>query len=401
MSALSGTRLMLATVTAVGLLGTAACDFTGVGSLALPLRQGVGDGSMQVTVDLAEVSNMVPNAEVKVNDVTVGSVVASEATDWHAHLTVALDGATRLPANATARVGQKSLLGAEYLELSAPADQPPIGQLRDGDAIPLSRTGKYPETEDVLAALSVVLNGSGLQQVRTISTELNQALNGHQGDARELLANLRALVGTLDSERVDINTAVDGLARFGTSLAADNQAVAAGLERIPPALRTLNSDRDDLIKSLRSVAHFGNVAVDVIGDTSDDLLANLRSVQPALRKLADSGKNLTDSASMIVTYPFPANTSFPNMFKGDYGNLFAVVDITPSVLARNLLTGFQLPLPGNQPLLKASPLGAGQQVRSPLTPFLNQNGTNPPSRPPSSSSGPDGGLVTSLLPGGN
>jgi len=93
------------------------------------------------------VSNLVPNAEVKVNDVTVGSVVASEATDWHAHLTVALDGVTRLPANATARVGQKSLLGAEYLELSAPTDQPPIGQLRDGDAIPLSRTGKYPETE--------------------------------------------------------------------------------------------------------------------------------------------------------------------------------------------------------------------------------------------------------------
>jgi phospholipid/cholesterol/gamma-HCH transport system substrate-binding protein len=356
----------------------------------------MGDGSMVISVDLAQIANLVPNAEVKVNDVTVGSVVASEVEDWHARLTVALDGSVKLPANSIARVAQKSLLGAEHLEISPPVGQPPVGQLRDGDTIPLERTGRYPETEEVLAALSVVLNGSGLQQVKTITAELNEVLGGRQGDVRELLTNLQDLVGTLDDQRDDITAAMDGLARFGTVLAQDNAAIAEGLERIPPALETLNTNREDLIKALEATAEFGDVAVDVVTEVRSDLLANLRSLQPTLEQLANSGNDLTESVSMIATYPFPANTSFPGMLKGDYGNLFAVVDITPEVLARNLLAGFEGPLPDAAPLLELPPLGSGEPMESPFAPFLPAPGPGVPAPLPE----PDNGLLDSLLPGG-
>jgi phospholipid/cholesterol/gamma-HCH transport system substrate-binding protein len=378
-----GTVVLLAGVLVAG------CQFDGVGSLPLPLREGVGDGSTTVTVEMEQIANLVPNAEVKVDDVTVGVVRAADVQNWHAILTVGLNPGVVLPANAEARVGQKSLLGAEYLELARPTNGPAVGTLRDGDTIPLARTGRYPETEEVLAALSVVLNGGGLQQVRTITTELNAALGGHEQDIQRLIGNLNTLVGTLDRQSADIVRAIEGLNRFSGTLARDNQVLADGLEAIPPALRALNEDREALLAMLRRVGVFGDVAVRVLNASRDDLLANLRQLRPAVQRLADSGSDLTQSLSGILTFPFPARTSFPTLLRGDYGNLYAEFDLSPEILVKNFLGGFDIDGLG---LLNAPPLGAGQQTQPPFAPFLAPGG--PPAGAP-----PGGGAAPEPEPG--
>ena len=53
--------------------------------------------------------------------------------------------------------------------------------------IPLATTTTAPEVEQVLGALSLLLNGGGLQQIRVITTELNNALHGHEAEVRDLL----------------------------------------------------------------------------------------------------------------------------------------------------------------------------------------------------------------------
>ncbi|MEU7812258.1 MCE family protein [Pseudonocardia sp. NPDC049154] len=361
--------LRLGAAGAVCALALTACDFTGVGSLPLPLREGAGSSAMQVTIDMAQVSNLVPNAEVKVADVTVGSVVKTDVDDWHAVLTVGLNEGTELPANAIARVAQKSLLGAEYLELAAPTDQPAVGQLRDGDHIGLERTNRYPETEEVLGALSVVLNGSGLQQVKTVTEELNAVLGGREQDVRHLIDNLQTLVGALDEQKGDIVRAVDGLNTLSGTVAADNEALALAIDRVPPALQELNSDREQLIETLRNFASFSERTSDTVDAVRGDLLANLANLRPALEKLNEAGTDVTESLPEILTFPFPATTSFPSIFRGDYGNLFVVLDITPQVLADNMLGGFKLPGTGGPQLLNAPPLGAGQVLPDPLNVF--------------------------------
>ncbi|GAA4546461.1 MCE family protein [Pseudonocardia xishanensis] len=365
--------------TAVCAVALTACDFTGVGSLPLPLREGGGSSAMRVTIDMAQVSNLVPNAEVKVNDVTVGSVVKTDVDDWHAVLTVGLNEGTQLPANAIARVAQKSLLGAEYLELAPPSEEPPAGQLRDGDRIGLERTNRYPETEEVLGALSVVLNGSGLQQVKTVTTELNNVLGGREQDLRALLDNLQELVGALDDQKGDIVRAVDGLNTLSATVAADNEALASAIDRVPPALEALNDDRAQLIDTLRNFGDFSTRTSDTVDAIRGDLLGNLADLRPALEKLNESGADVTESLPEILTFPFPATTAFPSMFRGDYGNLFVVVDITPQVLAENLLGGFSLGAGGGPQVLNAPPLGAGQVLPDPLNVF--GNGTNGTDRP--------------------
>src|SRR3546814_1410691 len=75
---------------------------------------------MRITVYMENAVNLVPNSEVKVNDVTVGAVRTIEFDGWRAKLTLGVEKGTRLPANVEAKIAQKSLLGAEYIELEVP-----------------------------------------------------------------------------------------------------------------------------------------------------------------------------------------------------------------------------------------------------------------------------------------
>ena len=61
-----------------------------------------------------------PNSRVRVGDVTVGNVTKIERQGWHALVTMRIDGDVDLPANATAKLGQTSLLGSLHIELAPP-----------------------------------------------------------------------------------------------------------------------------------------------------------------------------------------------------------------------------------------------------------------------------------------
>lgn len=345
------------------------CGYTGIDSVSLPFRQGTGSGAYLVTVEMAQAEGLTPNAEVKVGDVTVGTIQDATTKGWTAELTVGLDPDVQLPANATATIGQKSLLGAKYLDLSAPADEAPVGHLQDGDVIPLPRTGHYPATEEVLAALGVVLNGSGLQQVKTITQELDRVLGGREQDVRGFVNRLDDFLGALDDQRDDIVRLVENLNRFSQGLDVQNHQLADALDELPAALDVLNQDKDALVGALDSVGRLGEVGTRVIDRSREDLLANLAHLRPALARLADAGQDLPQSLSQVVSFPFPSNTSFPAMFRGDYANLFLSLDLSPDTIRRNFTEGFQLQAPGAPSLLSAPPLGRGDEGTDPLGPF--------------------------------
>ena len=75
-----------------------------------------------------------------------------------------------LPENVQVDVRQTSLLGEKYIALVEPAPgTASTKRLSDGDFIPLSRTSRNPEVEEVLGALSMLLSGGGVGQLKTIS----------------------------------------------------------------------------------------------------------------------------------------------------------------------------------------------------------------------------------------
>lgn len=342
--------------------------------LPLPGLAGRGEGAYTVTVELPDAENLVANQNVRLHDVVVGNIESLTFENWHAKAVMRLNGDTRLPVGTTAKVAQKSLLGAEFLELTPPpGGQPGSRMLRDGDVIALDRSGRYPETEEVLAALSTVLNGGGLNQLKTINTELAAALTGHEGQAKELIHTLSAFAGTLDNRKADIVRAIEGIDRLSVRLNQDSAVVAHAVDTLPGGLAELNSQRKDLVDALDAVSKFGDVAKKVVDKDKDDLVDNLRHLEPILKKLADSGNNLTDSLSGILSPPFPVNTAYPTVMRGDYGNLFAIFDVQPITLLRNfcVISFLGGPLQGCSPplglLTALPPMGASLPLADPLT----------------------------------
>lgn len=355
----------MAAVLAGALLSATGCQFDGMNSLPLPGNTVIGD-SYRITVQMADIQNLVANSEVKAANVTIGTIRKVEVDDWSAKLAIDLRSDAVLPANATAKLAQKSLLGAQYLELSAPVGQEAVGRLDDGDTVPLSRTTRYPETEEVLATLSTVLNGSGLEQIRTITSELNNVMSGRAENVRSMLTNLQTFVGGLDEQRADIIRAIDSLDRLSTTLGAQTVTIDQGIESIQPAVEILDRQQQDLENMLRSVGHFGDSAHRVLDVSKDDIVANLNSLAPTLEQLAASGKDLPEAMVVAASMPFPLTTA-KNIVKGDYINLFMTLDLSTETIGNDILGS----IPAN------SLLGL-RNATSAADPFLAPTGNSNP-----------------------
>jgi phospholipid/cholesterol/gamma-HCH transport system substrate-binding protein len=337
-----------------------------------------------VKLEMANVGDLVPNNPVRLNDVTVGTIRSIQLDGWHALVTISLNPDVRLPANVTARIGQASLLGAKYIELAQPAEGE-TGRLAPGATLGVAQTGKYTETEDLLASVAMLLNGGGLAHLKTITTELNQAFEGREPQFRDLLNQLNTFVTGLDAQRADIVHAIGGLDRFASRLASYDGQIESTLETLPPALDVLNQERANLISALQSLSNFGGAAQDVITRGGDALATNIDNLAPALKGLADAGESLTNSLDMLGTALFPLKT-FGDVIKGDFINFYMTLDLSLGTLDRSFLTG--TPLEGqlaNIEKLLAAGMGLAGQATNPLTAPILPNGipsvTGPPLEP--------------------
>lgn len=331
-------RRLLCAALVISVLAASGCSYGGINSSQLPGTRGSGDDAYLVDIEMANVGNLVPNNPVRLRDVNVGTIRKISLKDWTAVVTVAIDGDVELPRETRAKIGQGSLLGAKYVELSAPPEKSGApGALADGDTITLASTGRYPETEDVLASVSVLLNGGGLQQVRTITGELDRAMAGRTPEIRDLLTQLNIFVTGLDAQKGEIVRAIDGLDRMSAGFAEQDPKLRQALAEVPPALAVLEQQRTDLVRALNSVGGFGEESDRVLGGVREDLRTNLVNLQPALRGLADAGPSLVDSLYMLGTVVFPLRT-FDKYIRGDFINFSITVDLTLGTLDQNFLT---------------------------------------------------------------
>jgi len=331
MAGMPGRRLVVAG--AVGaVLVLSGCQ----GAFDLPLPGGAAQRGdiFRVTAEFADVLDLVPQSSVKVDQVTVGSVERIELNGWTARVTLRLPRTVDLPDNAVAELKQTSLLGEKYVELAPPGTGTPQGHLADGDNIPLARTGRNPEVEEVLSAMSLLLNGGGVAQLKTIETELNNAMSGNQAQIKDLLEQLDTFVGGLDEQKSEIVRAIDNIDRLAARLEAQKEDLARAVEAMPGGLKVLADQRQQLVRMLQALSRLGSVGTQVIRQSKADTAANLEALRPILTELTRAGDNLPKSLQLLLTYPFSDATT--GAMKGDFTNMSADLDLNLQHLAGNL-----------------------------------------------------------------
>ena len=326
-------RLAAAAIGVVTAAGVSGCGAYGLNSLPLP-GVSVGDHTVTIKAEMRDVQNLVPNSYVKSANVNVGVVRGITTDGSMAQVSIELDEGAGLPRDSRVKLAQQSLLGSQYLEITpGEGGSPPLA---NGDVIGPSQTSEYPSTEKVLSALSAVLNGSGLQQIRTITTELNTALNGSQDDARSLIGNLDTFVGGLDRQRFAITRAIDELDRFSTIVADQSSTLDRGVTALAPALEVVRMQRQDLTTTLGALGDFARTANSVVSASYADLRDTLRQLSPTLNQLAASGAALPQSLDVLGTFPFPVST-INRAIRGDYVNLYLTLDLSAETITQKIL----------------------------------------------------------------
>jgi phospholipid/cholesterol/gamma-HCH transport system substrate-binding protein len=328
-----------AALLALGAL-VSGCTFKGVSSLPLPGGVDTGKHPYEVKMVFDNVLDLVPQSQCRVNDVPVGMVTKIDLVNWKAVVTCRLRDTVDLPANAVAAISQTSLLGEKFVALSAPEGQTPVGKLTQGAEIPLDRTSRSTEVEEVLSAMSMLVTGGGLEQISTINHELNAALQGHTVQLRDVLNRLNTFVGTLDRQKNQIVTTIDKVDKLSATLAKHNKTIADTLDSTGPAVKVLASQRKDLTKLLVNMDKLGTVATRIINRSQSDTVANLRSLQTVLTNTNKASDVLPKILGGLFTFPFPQTVS--QAIKGDYGNLFVSLDLNVGDIAHNFLAGTPL-----------------------------------------------------------
>jgi phospholipid/cholesterol/gamma-HCH transport system substrate-binding protein len=329
-----GGRAMALAVTAMVLT---SCGWRGIANLPVPVGPGTGKGSTTVYVQIPDTLALNTNSRVRVADVFVGTVRDIQLKDWVPTLTLTLEPGIELPANATAKIGQSSILGTQHVELAAPANPSPE-PLKDGATISLKNSSAFPTIERTLASVATVLRGGGIPNLEIIQTEVNNLLTGNADQIRDFLTNLNTFTAGLNKQREDIARAIESSNKLFAYVVTRNNTIDQLLVDLPPLVEYLAGAKDRVSDAVIALGRFNKITGESLSAAQADLNTNLAVLQRPLKQLGRGAPYFLEAMKLIITNPYPLD-NIPKAIRGDYINLSLQADLTLSSLDNALLTG--------------------------------------------------------------
>src|ERR1700757_3296328 len=326
-------------VLVVAALVLSSCGWRGISNVAIPGGPGSGAGSYTIYVQMPDTLAINGNSKVMVADIFVGSIKAIQLKNWVATLTLGLDKSVKLPKNATAKIGQTSLLGSQHIELAAPPNPSPE-LLKDGDTILLKNSSAFPSVEQTLASLALILHGGGIPNLEVLQNEIFNIFNGRGDQIRAFLGKLDTFTDQLNQQRDDITHAIDSTNRLLVYVGGRNDVLERVLTDIPPLIKFFaNKDyQQHLINAVDAVGRLSQYADQYLSEARGPLHTDLQHLQCPLRELGRASPDLIGALKLLLTLPFDID-AVPRVIRGDFMNVSLTLDTTYSAVDNAFLTG--------------------------------------------------------------
>jgi phospholipid/cholesterol/gamma-HCH transport system substrate-binding protein len=241
------------------------------------------DGGHHYAAELSDASELVRNNAVRLKDVQVGKVTSISVDGLHAKVgfTVAKD--VHLPADTNAVVRQTSMLGEMFIDLEPQGD----GVLKDGTTIPLSRTRRAAQLEQVVQLGGQLVNQVTADNFNRMIDTFDDAWGGHPERLQKLFDAMAGASNTLDANRDALNQTIDKVEQVAAALSPHTAELAQSVNDFAAGLKALDAHRDQLGNFTTSLRH--------LSDQASDLLVNHEA------KLAASGRQAKDVLDQIVS----------------------------------------------------------------------------------------------------
>lgn len=288
-------RATLAGVLVLGLGAMTACGTT-MRDLPIP-GTGVSGDTIEVKAEFSEALNLAQGAPVKVNGVDAGRVKEITVDDFTAEATLTLKADAELREGARARLRYTTPLGELFVDVTNPATGKVLG---DDAKLGLEETETAPTVEDALAQASLLINGGGLDQLQTVTEELNTALNGNEGDYRTLLDRATVFLTRANETSKSIDAVLTSLNSLSKTLNGRKETINRAVREIAPAARVLREKTPQFTELLAEVEKFTDAANNTVAATRTQLLTLLKEVEPVLAEFAKNNGVFDTSLTRVI-----------------------------------------------------------------------------------------------------
>lgn len=269
-----------ASVAALSLSGALLLTACGPDAGDLPLPGTTVPGkSMLIEAEFNDALNLATGAKVKVNGIDVGRVKIVKADGFHAIAELRVQEDANIHEGSTARLRYNTPLGELFVDIQSPK----TGEtLKDGDTMKPPLTSTAPTVEDALASASMLINGGGLEQLKTITEEFQKAVGTRGPTLRQLLDRSSTFLAQANSTTADIDRLLTALNGASKVLNQRQDIINRAVREITPAAKVLRENTDEIVALLKQTVRVGQKAKTLVGATRKDLLATIQEFGPVL-----------------------------------------------------------------------------------------------------------------------
>ena len=269
----------------------------------LPKITGNSHATYPVRAVFANVLNLPDDAQVRIGAQVIGQVGTISTADFQADLTLDIDKGVKIPDGTTAQIRFDNPLGDEYVLLVEPggtgASADAAQYLAPNSLIPESDTSTAPSVEDTFGALSLVLNGGGINQLQTIIHELNNTFNGNQPEIRSFLTTIDQAFVSLAGGKTAINNALTSIENLTGKLNGGRQTLSNGISTIAPAIGVLASENSQISSLFSELSNLGTIGTQVAQQSGENGVKDLNALLPVVQQLAAVSEQIGPDLSSL------------------------------------------------------------------------------------------------------
>ncbi|GAA1542054.1 MCE family protein [Nocardioides humi] len=311
-------------------LGVLSACSTTMRDLPIP-GTGVSGDTIEIQAQFDDALNLAVGAPVKVNGVDMGKVKAIEPDDFTALATLTVKKDAGVREGAQARLRYTTPLGELFVDVTNPATG---AVLADKAVLARESTRTAPSVEDALAQASLLINGGGLDQLQTVTEELNTALNGNEADYRALLDKASVFLTQANSTTQAIDGVLTSMNSLSKTLNGRKKTINRALREIRPAAKVLREKTPEFTELLAEVEKFSGAANDTVTKTRAQLLTVLGELEPVLAEFAANNGTFERSLKAVIQ----ASSSADAVIGTDYLNIALELHVD-NLNVDGLLTG--------------------------------------------------------------
>jgi phospholipid/cholesterol/gamma-HCH transport system substrate-binding protein len=327
-------------VSVVLVIAFASVCLGGLGFIAVNMGlSGPWNSDFQLKAEFSSANGLVPQSEVRVSGVHVGTVVAiGDSPEGGALVSMRLQPGIQLRQGTRAVIRPKTLLGEKFVELVRPQGSSAL-YLPTGATIAKGSTGQAVEIDDILNAmdaptrkamsesfrqLGIAVDGRQQDISQTLlpldSTLANLRPLARVGENRQkeldrILTNLNTIMQALADEQDQLGKLVDSGSTVMSGIAARDQALAGTVQNGAAVFASLDqafngvtaADRASLARSPGTISAGRNLLAST-NPQVDQLLPELLLAQISY---PNDQLNITDSESMTLAREWTSAFSKP------------------------------------------------------------------------------------------